>query len=296
MQITNGKGNVEKSKDMELRAFIKKNVDMFKMALPKTITPERMMRIAMTAISMNKKLASCTQTSFLGALLTAAQLGLEVNTPLGQAYLIPYNTKNGLLCQFQIGYQGMLELAYRSGKFKRIKACVVYKGDEFEYSYGLNAILRHKPLASEEPIYVYALYELVNGGTDFEVWTWQKVIEHGKTYSKSFNDGPWMSHPEEMAKKTVLKALLKYAPKAVELAEAVVSDEMVIQKDIVVDSGDVQIVDKIEYIEESSTSKDIQAFDEDKGGSNYRENDATSFTAVDAEKSKKEMIGEDFPL
>lgn len=262
MKITNGKGDVAKGKDVALKALIKKNLDMFKMALPKTITPERMMRIAMTAISMNGRLASCTQTSFFGSLLTAAQLGLEVNTPLGQAYLIPYDTKNGLLCQFQLGYQGMLELAYRTGKFKRIKACVVYRGDEFRYSYGLNAVLEHKPSASDDPIYVYALYELINGGVDFEVWTWQRVMEHGRRYSKSFNNGPWKINPEEMAKKTVLKALLKYAPKAVELSEAVASDECVIQKELVLDAGDVQIVDKIECIEEVKTETPMKFSDD----------------------------------
>lgn len=247
MQLNNGKENLLGKKDMELRTLIKNNMEMFKMALPKTITVERMMRIAMTAVTMNPKLAICSQPSFFGSLLTAAQLGLEVNTPLGHAYLIPYNSKTGIKCQFQIGYQGILELAYRSGKFKRIKAVVVHKGDDFRYTQGINPTLEHTPQDSGEPTYVYALYELLNGGYDFEVWTWERAMKHGKTYSKSFNDGPWKTNPEEMAKKTVLKSLLKYAPKAVELYDAVTVDGGVINKKIIIENGNNEIINDINF-------------------------------------------------
>lgn len=247
MQLNNGKENLLGKKDMELRTLIKNNMEMFKMALPKTITVERMMRIAMTAVTMNPKLAICSQPSFFGSLLTAAQLGLEVNTPLGHAYLIPYNSKTGLKCQFQIGYQGILELAYRSGKFKRIKAVVVHKGDDFRYTQGINPTLEHTPQDSGEPTYVYALYELLNGGYDFEVWTWERAMKHGKTYSKSFNDSPWKTNPEEMAKKTVLKSLLKYAPKAVELYDAVTVDGGVINKKIIIENGNNEIINDINF-------------------------------------------------
>lgn len=249
MQINNGKGNIANKKDMELRTLIKNNMEMFKMALPKTITVERMMRIAMTAVTMKPKLAICSQSSFFGSLLTAAQLGLEVNTPLGQAYLIPYNSKTGLKCQFQIGYQGILELAYRTGKFKRIKAVVVHKGDEFRYALGITPTLEHIPQGIGEPTHVYALYELLNGGYDFEVWTWTKAIRHGETCSKSFNDidSPWKQHPEEMAKKTVLKSLLKYAPKAVELSDAVTVDGGVINKKIILEDGNNEIINDVVF-------------------------------------------------
>lgn len=70
------------------------------------MTPERFMRMALSAINNTPKLAECTQISFLAALMNAAQLGLEPNTPLGQAYLIPYNNKGTMECQFQIGYKG----------------------------------------------------------------------------------------------------------------------------------------------------------------------------------------------
>ena len=248
-----------------LRDMIMRNMDMFKMAVPKTVTPERMARIAMTAVTKNPKLALCSPASFFGALLTAAQLGLEVNTPLGQSYLIPYNGKRGMECQFQLGYQGILDLAYRTGKFRRIKAVVVHAGDDFTYSYGLHAVLTHVPKMIGTPTHVYALYELLNGGIDFEVWTWEQVIAHAKQYSQSFSkaDSSWQTAPEEMAKKTVLKALLKYAPKSVEfanpehegLATAINLDGGIITKHIIRDGEHNEVFDNVDYETDDDTTE-----------------------------------------
>ena len=257
MTVNTQQNQQEMKKQNSLRDMIMLNMDMFKMAVPKTITPERMARIAMTAVTKNPKLGLCSPSSFFGSLLTAAQLGLEVNTPLGQSYLIPYNGKRGMECQFQLGYQGILDLAYRTGQFRRIKAVVVHEGDDFTYSYGLNAVLTHVPKGSDKPTHVYALYELLNGGIDFEVWTWTQVIAHAKQFSQSFSkaDSGWQTAPEEMAKKTVLKALLKYAPKSVEvahseqegLATAINVDGGIITKNIIHDGDYTGIADTIEY-------------------------------------------------
>lgn len=265
MQVNTQQKQPEEKKDRSLRDMIMLNMDMFKMAVPKAVTAERMARIAMTAITKNPKLGLCSQGSFFGALMTSAQLGLEVNTPLGQAYLIPYNGKRGMECQFQLGYQGILDLAYRSGKFRRIKAVVVHAGDEFTYSYGLNAVLTHVPKTIDKPTHVYALYELLNGGIDFEVWTWVQVIAHAKRYSKSFHkaDSVWQTAPEEMAKKTVLKALLKYAPKSVEfaqsenegLATAINLDGGIITKHIIRDGEHNEVFDNVDYETDDDTTE-----------------------------------------
>lgn len=264
MQVNTPQKQPEAKKDRSLRDMIMLNMDMFKMAVPKAVTPERMARIAMTAVTKNPKLGLCSPSSFFGALMTSAQLGLEVNTPLGQAYLIPYNGKRGMECQFQIGYQGILDLAYRTGKFRRIKAVVVHAGDEFTYSYGLNAVLTHVPKTIDKPTHVYALYELLNGGIDFEVWTWEQVIAHAKRYSQSFHkaDSSWQTAPEEMAKKTVLKALLKYAPKSVEfaqsenegLATAINLDGGIITKNIIREGDHNEIIDNVDYETGDDTS------------------------------------------
>jgi recombinational DNA repair protein RecT len=155
-----------------------------------------------------------------------------VNTPLGQAYLIPRkkNDRNGQFlrweCNLQIGYQGALDLCYRYGKYKMITAEVVYDGDYFDYRYGTRQFLDHRPEGRNgaKPTHVWALYQLENGGERFVVWTWDEALAHGEKFSDSWNkdkpwSSPWLSSEtaqEEMAKKSVLKALLKYAPKSVE--------------------------------------------------------------------------------
>ena len=94
-------------------------------ALPTVLTPERFTRSALSAINNTPSLADCTPMSFIAALMNAAQLGLEPNTPLGQAYLIPYKNKGVLECQFQLGYKGLIDLAYRTGQMQMIQAHVV---------------------------------------------------------------------------------------------------------------------------------------------------------------------------
>lgn len=193
-------------------------------ALPKHITPERLARTALTAIRQNKKLMECEAVSLMGSIMVSAQLGLEPNTPLGQSYIIPYGNQ----AQFQIGYKGLIELAHRSGQYKRIDAFAVDEADQFEYSYGLEEKLIHIP--SDKPTgktkYFYALYELSNGGRSYKVWGREKIEAHGKKYSKSFNkaESPWQTNFDSMALKTCLIDVLKFAPKSVEVAQAVAAD------------------------------------------------------------------------
>ena len=192
------------------------NEGQFAMALPKVVTPERFTRIALSALSSNPALMDCTPKSFLGALMQAAQLGLEPNTPLGQAYLIPYqNRRAGTTeCQFQLGYKGMIDLAYRSGEMSAIYAHSVHEGDEFSYEYGLDQKLVHKPGPGDrgDATHYYAVWKLQNGGYGFLVWSVADVEKHARRFSKAYSSGPWKDHFDEMAKKTVLKAALKYAP------------------------------------------------------------------------------------
>ena len=222
---------VQQQGQLTLKQWVVKNTDQIKNALPKNITPERMVRIALTALTKDTKLTACTPASFMGAVLTSAQLGLECNTPLGQAYLIPYNERGIMTAHFQLGYQGVLDLCYRSKLYKTIQARIVYEGDEFEYEYGFNERLYHKPCGKyEKPTHVYAFYELLGGGRGAEVLSWEAVLAHAKKYSQSRagSSSPWDTAPESMAMKTVLKKVLKFAPKSVEVAEAITSDNAVI--------------------------------------------------------------------
>ena len=228
---TQGTKAVAKKQPQTIKDYINAMSGEIAKALPQVMTPERFTRIALSAVSNTPKLGSCTPQSFLGAMMNAAQLGLEPNTPLGQAYLIPFeNRKKGVTeCQFQIGYKGLIDLAYRSGEVKMIDAQTVYENDEFEYELGMDPVLKHKPARTNRgnPIYFYATFKLTNGGQGFQVMSIEDVHDHAKKYSKTYNNGPWQTNFEEMAKKTVLKKLLKYAPLKTEFVKQVTSDETI---------------------------------------------------------------------
>ena len=221
-----GKGNGKSLKD-----WITMMEPQIKRALPSVITPERFTRIALTAVSSNAKLSECTPTSFVGALMNAAQLGLEPNTPLGQAYLIPFmnNRKGCMEAQFQIGYKGLIDLAHRSGEFQTIYAEAVHENDEFDYALGDDPHITHKPVLKNrgQVIAYYAVYKLVNGGQGLVVMSKEDIEQHARKYSKSYNSGPWKSDFDAMAKKIVIKQLLKYAPIKTEFARNLSTDEAV---------------------------------------------------------------------
>lgn len=230
-------------------------------ALPSVITPERFTRIVLTAISSNPKLASCTKESFLGAMMTSAQLGLEVNTPLGQAYVLPYMNKGKLEAQFQIGYKGLIDLAYRSGEVEVIQAHIVYENDKFNVQYGLEPKLEHVPADKNrgDAIKVYAVFKTKSGGYGFEVMSMEDVRGHAAKYSKAYNSSfsPWKTNFEEMAKKTVLKRVLKYAPLKSDFVREIAQDET-IKTDI--DDDMSFVADNTDYID-----ADYTVIDEDTG-------------------------------
>lgn len=211
-------------------------------ALPSVITPERFTRITLSALSTNPQLQQTTPQSFLGAMMTAAQLGVEPNTPLGQAYLLPYKNKGVLETQIQIGYKGLMDLAYRSGEISVIQAHTVYENDEFHYEFGLEPKLEHKPAIKDrgDAVAYYAMFKTKDGGYGFEVMSVQDVKLHAKKYSKSYDSAysPWTTNFDEMAKKTVLKRVLKYAPLKSDFARQVTADES-IKTDISSDMLDV---------------------------------------------------------
>jgi len=205
----------------QLRDIVSRMKPQLALAIPTHLSADRMMRIALTAISNNPKLADSTPESFLGALMASTQLGLEPNTPMGQAYLIPYynNKKRAMECQFQIGYKGMLDLCYRSKEFNVIQTGIIFENDFIEYEKGFETKLVHKPALTNQGDLVayYALYKTTSGGRNLEIMSPEAVEAHAKKFSKSFSSGPWKNHFDEMAKKTVLKKVLKIAPQSADL-------------------------------------------------------------------------------
>lgn len=204
------------TKSMSIADLIKAMEPEIKRALPEVITPERFTRMALSALNTTPKLKECTPISFLTALMNAAQLGLEPNTPLGQAYLIPYKNKGILECQFQIGYKGLIDLSYRNPQMQIVSAQAVYENDVFEYELGLTPKLIHRPALRDrgEVKLFYGLFKLTNGGFGFEVMSKADMDAYAKEYSKAFDStfSPWKSNYVGMAKKTVIKQALKYAP------------------------------------------------------------------------------------
>ena len=215
-------------------------------ALPRHITPDRMLRVALTAMRTNPDLMQCSQASVLGSIMSAAQLGLEPNTPLGLAYLIPYKR----VCQLIIGYQGYMELARRSGLVATPYAYVVRQGDIFRYSLGLNPALHHEPLDDEErekrPMtHVYAVAHAIprdSAPPVFVVLTRAQVYAR-RSRSSARSSGPWVTDEEAMWLKTAVRALWKWLPKTAEMATAAAFDEKHESGQAQVEAWDPSVID-----------------------------------------------------
>lgn len=241
-----------------MNVLLKSMASQIKMALPSHLSSERFQRIALTAFSGNAKLQSCDPVSFLAAMMQSAQLGLEPNTPLGHAYLIPYKNQ----VSFQLGYKGLIDLAMRSGAYQSIYAHSVYEEDEFNIDYGLEQSLVHKPKLTGSRgniVGYYGVYKLVNGGYGFAYMTRKEVEDHGRKFSKTYNNGPWKTDFDAMARKTVIKQALKYAPVSIEIQKATSIDEKVASKENaktafennVIESSFVEMKTEVEEIEKS---------------------------------------------
>ncbi len=213
--------------------------------LPKHLNAERLMKVAQIAATTTPALAKCDVASLVGAIGQCAMLGLEPNTVLGHAYLVPFNTKrkdgegnerwvNSV--QVIVGYKGLIDLARRSGQIVSIAAHEVCANDKFELVYGLDEKLNHTPAMEErgEIIGFYAVAKLKDGGHAFEFMSryqieiirdasqgWQQAIKYKKT-----DIHPWKVHFSEMGRKSVIRRLAKYLPLSIEFQTAAVLDGM----------------------------------------------------------------------
>lgn len=222
--------------------LLAKYKDAINDALPSVMTPERFSRIATSVIANNPKLMQAVSESprtLVSALLTCAQLGIEPNTPLGQGYLIPYRNYNKVTKQyemqvnFQLGYQGVIDLCYRSGEVTMIRSVVIHEKDDYEYQEGLHPVLTHRPYRGADagkPIAYYGVFQTKSGASGFAFLWNEQVLAHAKQYSKSYDadkgafSGPWATDFDSMAKKTVILQALKYAPKKSDFARALATD------------------------------------------------------------------------
>jgi recombination protein RecT len=223
IQRTNGNGG---GQGADLAVFLMKELGpQIKVALPKHLDPDRMARVALTALRTVPKLAQCDRYSFAACILQAAQLGLEVCTPLGHAYLIPRKNQ----CTLLIGYRGMLDLARRSGQVSSLYAHTVHEGDAFSYRLGLDPTLDHVPNVDVEQnektmTFVYAVAKLRTGEHDrqFVVLSKRQVNERK---ARGAGGNAWSTDYLAMAKKTAVRALFTWLPSSPEMAIAAAIDE-----------------------------------------------------------------------
>jgi recombination protein RecT len=223
--MTTNSGEIQSREQREKTVYDVLQNDNVKNALeeilPNNLDANRFARIALTSLRSNPKLLQCEPASFLSALLQSATLGLEPNTPLGHSYLIPYGKEATLV----VGYEGYIDLAYRSGVVTSIHANVVRTGEDFEWGEGSAPYINHKPTAAPQTYtqgkqiyqtgrdvtHAYAIARLLGGG-HVQVVMLKEEIDAIKSRSRASHDGPWVTDPVAMMKKTAIRQLRKFLP------------------------------------------------------------------------------------
>ena len=204
----------------------------FQLAMPRGLEAKRLIRDALTCLRTIRDLDKCDPDSILGALMTCAQLGLRPGV-LGHAWPLPYwdGRTQQHRAQLVIGYQGLVELAHRSGSVASLVARVVRANDHFDIDYGIADTLVHKPelRGPRGPsIGYYAIVKFLSGGYTFWHMTLSEMQEHRDKYAPRNRQGqitgPWIDHFDAQGLKTCIRLLSKYMPKTADFAEAVAAD------------------------------------------------------------------------
>jgi recombination protein RecT len=213
------------------------------LALPRHMTPERMARQALTVFRTTEKLDLCTPVSFLGALMTCAQVGLEPG-PQGHVYIVPFRNSRRVdgewvkvyEATFILGYRGIIELARRSSELVDIAAHTVYQNEvdqgRFRVMYGTSPSIEHDPIVfgdRGEPVGYYATAVLKSGGRPFVVLS-RADVDKFRLRSATQKDnpsGPWLTDYEAMAWKTCVRRLERWLPQSPELAAAIAHEDTV---------------------------------------------------------------------
>ena len=203
---------------------------------------QRFISSLVSSVQTNPALAECTNKSLLNAALLGQSLDLPQSPQLGMFYMIPYdNKKTGVKeAQFQISYKGLIQLAIRSGQYKKLHVTDIrenelksYNSITDEYSFTPETDMAKR--LSLKVIGYYAYFELVNGYKKDIYWSREQMEEHAKRYSVSYRkgwDSIWKSDFDKMAFKTLIKQLLsKYGVMSVEMSKAVVNDQAVLEEE-----------------------------------------------------------------
>lgn len=215
--------------------LLQKSRPQIEAAIPRGgMTSERMVRLVMTEMRRVPKLMECDPMSLMGAIMQAATLGLEIGGPLGQAYLIPFKKEATLI----VGYKGYVALMGRCERVSHCDAHVVRANDQFEYQYGTSAFLHHREAKDDrgEIVAVYAIVHYVTGKSDFEVASWQEILDFRAHYIEPKAKEQWMKDKSpwwdeagqgltEMAEKTMIRRIAKRCPFSTEIQRVASEDE-----------------------------------------------------------------------
>lgn len=202
----------------------------------------------------NKQLQEAEPQSILKAGAIAATLDLPIDPNLGFAYVVPYNNKGKNEAQFQLGYKGFIQLAIRTGQYKKINVTELYEG-QFESYDPITDELKYNidNKLSDEITHYIAYFQTVNGFEKYNVMSKEEIREHAKKFSKTFLSrfSSWQTNFDSMAKKTVLKLLLsKFGILSIEMQTAQKVDQAVIKE---VENGNVEV----EYVDSPDNESDV---------------------------------------
>ncbi len=232
-----------KEKQLALKDLLEKAKPSIQAVLPKHLTPDRLLKIALSATSRNPELLACTPQSILLSVMQAAELGLELGGLLGEAYMVKFKNQVQLI----VGYRGMVKLARQSGSLTSLEAYVVHERDMFEIEFGLEPRLVHKPAMTGDRgdvVAAYAIARFKDGARQVDVMT-RSEIEAVRARSMAGGNGPWVTDFAEMAKKTVVRRLCKYLPLSPELQKAV-EHEAAIEQNVASPVIDVEMLQEPE--------------------------------------------------
>lgn len=240
----------------QVREVIEQQGAAFSQVLPDTVDPDRFARLVLTAVKATPQLMDCFQTregqtSVLLAAMKSAAIGLEPNTELQHAWILPRRNKGTTEAQLSIGYRGYLELARRSGDIKDVYAEVVRDGDDFHVSYGLHRDLQHSPAPADQRgdlTHAYAVAHFMTGGFAFVVLD-RCEVEARRDRSDSYKSekarpySPWTTSETAMWRKSAIRALVPYLPLSAEVQRDVAADGRRLRLDddagVVIDGDEV---------------------------------------------------------
>jgi len=191
--------------------------------LPSHVKINKLIRVCQSQINQNPKLGMAEPAALMSAVMKCAQLGLEPGSALSKIHLIPFNNRKTGKTEVNVicGYQGLIELARRSGEISEIYAETVHKNDFFEISHGLNRDLKHNYKFGEsrgELIGAYAVAKYKDGGIHFVAM--DKIQLEAIRNRSKYPNPIWNSDYEEMAKKTTIRRLSKFLPLSEEKSES----------------------------------------------------------------------------